>query len=56
MVVSKAPAVLLNFPTSLYNPKEEERIPYEQAKIKLPKGEMFSWDLVRKKFFARGNL
>jgi len=56
MAVSKTPAVLLNFPTALYNTQEEGRVSYEEAKIKLPKGEMFSWDLVRKKFPARGNL
>src|SRR3989344_5620404 len=50
MVVSKTPAVLLNFPTSLYNPKEEERIPYSEAQITLPDGNTFSWELIRKKF------
>ncbi len=50
MVVSKAPAVLLNFPTSLYNPKEEERIPYSEALVKLPDGSLFSWNIVRKLF------
>lgn len=48
MVVSKTPAVLLNFPTALYNPKEEGRIPYEKAKVKFPNGSLFSWELVRK--------
>lgn len=56
LVISKEPAILLNFPTALYNPKEEGRVSYEEAKIKLPKGEMFSWDLVRKKFSGRDNL
>lgn len=56
MVVSKTPAVLLNFPTLLYDPKEENRVSYEEAKIKSPKGEMFSWDLVRKRFSVRGNV
>lgn len=50
MVVSKTPAVLLNFPTALYNPKEEERIPYSEAQITLPDGNTFSWELIRKKF------
>ncbi len=48
MVVSKSPAILLNFPTLLYNPKEEGRIPYKEAKIKLTNGSLFSWDYVRK--------
>ena len=50
MVVSKTPTILLNFPTALYNPKDEGRIPYKEAKIKLPKGELFSWNSVRKEF------
>jgi dTDP-4-dehydrorhamnose 3,5-epimerase len=48
MVVSKDPAILINFPTGLYNPKEEGRIPYQEAQIKTPEGVLFSWDLVRK--------
>ena len=50
MVVSKGSAMLLNFPTSLYNPKEEVRVPYADAKVELPDGEMFSWEKVRQKF------
>lgn len=50
MVVSKEPAVLLNFPTGLYNLKEEGRVPYEQAKVKVADGTSFSWDLVRREF------
>lgn len=50
LVVSKEPAILLNFPTGLYNPQEEGRIPYSQANVKMPDGTPFSWDLVRKEF------
>lgn len=50
MVVSKTPAVLLNFPTSLYNPKEEGRIPYQDVGIKMENGDLFSWKFVRKQF------
>lgn len=50
MVVSKTPAVLLNFPTSLYNPKEEIRTPYENAKVSMPDATPFSWSIVRKEF------
>lgn len=50
MVVSREPAILINFPTGLYNPKEEGRISYESAQIKMPDGTFFSWDLVRKEF------
>jgi len=41
---------LLNFPTSLYNPSEEQRLPYETAKIKNSEGSLFAWDQVRSKF------
>ncbi|MEK7450493.1 MAG: dTDP-4-dehydrorhamnose 3,5-epimerase family protein [Patescibacteria group bacterium] len=48
LVISKESAMLLNFPTTLYNPKEEGRISYEKAQVKLPDGSLFSWDSVRK--------
>jgi len=50
MVVSKDPAILINFPTGLYNQSEEERISYSEAKVKTETGEDFNWDLVRKQF------
>lgn len=50
LVVSSDPAILLNFPTSLYNPKEEGRISYEKAKIKTHEGSLFSWNQVRSLF------
>ncbi len=50
MVVSENPAVLINFPTGLYNPKEEGRIPYEEAQVKTENGELFGWNLVREHF------
>lgn len=50
LVVSRAPAVLLNFPTFLYNPSEEQRLPFDKAKIKNSEGSAFSWDQVRKEF------
>lgn len=50
MVVSKESAILINFPTGLYNPSEEGRIPYSEANIKTSEGEPFSWNLVREKF------
>lgn len=52
MVVSKEDAVLLNFPTGLYNPEEEGRVPYEKVNIKTADGNLFSWDRVRKEFPA----
>ncbi len=50
LVVSKEPAVLINFPTGLYNPQEEQRIAYEKAQVKLPDETLFSWDSVRAEF------
>ncbi len=52
MVVSGEDAILLNFPTSIYSPNEEERIPHKEANIKLADGRIFQWDLVRKEFPA----
>lgn len=50
LVVSRSPAVLLNFPTGLYNLQEEGRIPYDQAQVRMPDNTLFSWDLVRREF------
>jgi len=50
LVVSYTPAVLLNFPTFLYNTSEEQRISYREAKIKNSEGSLFTWDQVRSKF------
>ena len=47
LVVSEIPAMLLNFPTSLYNTKEEGRVPYAETQVKLPDGSLFSWSRVR---------
>lgn len=51
VVVSSKAAILLNFPTRLYDPKEEQRIPFEEVKLK--DGSIFDWDLVRKHFQKR---
>lgn len=50
LVVSNTPCVLLNFPTLLYNPNEEQRLPYREAKIKNSEGFLFTWNQVRSKF------
>jgi len=50
LVVSPEPAILINFPTGLYNPQEDKRVPFEEAQAKLPDGTLFSWDIVRKEF------
>lgn len=43
-VSQEKPAILLNFPTNLYDPQEEGRISFE--KIKLADGRYFSWGKV----------
>ncbi len=48
MAVSKTPAILLNYPTALYNPKDEVRIPYSEVNIKMSNGSLFYWESVRK--------
>lgn len=50
MNVSKEDAILLNFPTDLYNPKEEGRVPYREADVKFEDGSLFSWEMVREYF------
>jgi len=50
MSVSTTPAILLNFPTALYDSLDELRIPHKQANMKISTGEFFTWDVVRKKF------
>jgi dTDP-4-dehydrorhamnose 3,5-epimerase len=56
LVVSRTPGVLLNFPTLLYNPSEEQRISYEEAKIKNSEGSLFAWSQVRKEFSLKDAL
>lgn len=50
LVVSDKPAIMLNYPTKLYNPAEEGRMPFKDAKIAFPDGEMFTWEKVRLEF------
>lgn len=50
LVASSIPAILLNFPTALYNLKEESRMTYSEANVKNVDGSLFSWDQVRSKF------
>ena len=48
LVVSQKEATLLNFPSRLYDPKEEVRLPFEN--FPLPDGSTFSWDKVRRAY------
>lgn len=50
LVVSKTPAILLNFPTKIYNPQDEKRMSHSRAKIKFPNEALFSWQLIRNEF------
>ncbi|MBI5123195.1 dTDP-4-dehydrorhamnose 3,5-epimerase family protein [Candidatus Roizmanbacteria bacterium] len=45
-VVGKSEAVLLNFPTTLYDPHEEGRIPHQEAGVKFSDGSLFTWDRI----------
>lgn len=47
VVVGTKPAVLINYPTQLYNPSDELRIPFAEADVRLADGERFTWDWVR---------
>lgn len=49
-VVGQESAYLLAYPTRVYDPQEEGRIPFEKSQVKLPKGSYFSWERVRKEF------
>jgi dTDP-4-dehydrorhamnose 3,5-epimerase len=40
-------ALLLNFPTRLYDPEDEGRITFQEAGVKLVDGTAFSWEIVR---------
>lgn len=46
MAVGEDSALLLNFPTQLYNKEDEGRIPYDEVDAKVD-WQKFSWDLVR---------
>lgn len=41
--IGKKEAIILNFPTKLYDPKEEGRIPFKE--VKFPDGAYFNWSL-----------
>lgn len=51
VVVSDAPATMFNFPTRLYDPKEEHRLPFQD--YRLPGNQVFSWDLVKAAYTKR---
>lgn len=48
VVVGKKPAILLNFPSRLYDPEEEWRLPF--SAYPLADGSVFSWNKVKKAY------
>lgn len=48
LVVSPKPAIILNYPTSLYDQTEEKRVDFN--KVKLADNSIFSWNKIRKQF------
>lgn len=47
VVVGEQPAVLINYPTQLYNPADELRTPIAETRVAFSDGEPFSWERVR---------
>lgn len=50
MVTFSGEAILLNFPTQLYNPQDELRVPHKEAGVRFPNGELFAWERIREEF------
>ena len=50
LTVGAKEVVLENFPTRLYDPSDEGRIPHSEAQAKLQDGTTFSWNLIRQNF------
>lgn len=48
--VGKDPCYLLGFPTLVYDPKEEGRVPFEKAGVTFTNGLSFSWESIRQSF------
>lgn len=47
VVTSEEPATLLNFPTRIYDPTDEGRVPFAEARVAFPDGTAFDYDAVR---------
>lgn len=47
LVVSKKPAIILNFPTTIFDKKEEGRVAFKD--VKFIDGQFFSWNNIRAK-------
>lgn len=55
VVVSKEKAVIVNFPTALYNSKDNISIPFNEAKICLSNDMPFTWDKIKELFKREQN-
>ncbi|MFN8522538.1 MAG: dTDP-4-dehydrorhamnose 3,5-epimerase family protein [Chloroflexota bacterium] len=49
MVLGPSPALLMNYPTRLWDPADEGRVAFSEAGARLASGETFSWDLIRQR-------
>jgi dTDP-4-dehydrorhamnose 3,5-epimerase len=47
MVVGPRSALLLNYPTHLWDPTDEGRVPFSDVEAHLPDGTPFTWDALR---------
>ncbi|MBI3976642.1 MAG: dTDP-4-dehydrorhamnose 3,5-epimerase family protein [Chloroflexi bacterium] len=45
--VGRMGVLLLNYPTRLYDPADEGRIPFDEVDARLPNGRPFQWDAIR---------
>ena len=50
LVVSQEKAIILNFPTALYNPGDNITIPFVEGGIFLSKNMCFNWQFIKKHF------
>lgn len=53
LVVSKGKAIILNFPTALYNPNDNLFISFKKVKVVLDDGTDFSWRKLEKFFYKQ---
>lgn len=49
-VVGEKSCLLASFPSHLYSPKEEKRIPFSAVNVLFPDATPFNWDRIRKAF------
>lgn len=52
VAVGDRPALLINYPTQLYNPEDEGRAPFAEVNARFSDGTTFSWDGVRAAWVA----